>query len=179
MPRRLSWIFITLLVAVWATVPIAAWAFDVYAFIRLQNSGDLPGEQETGNPDKEGGIRLSSVSYGVESAIDATTGLPSGKRQHKPITATKPIDKASPLLFRALTTNEPIESAAFKFFRPNQKTGADELYYTITIQDGVVGSFLQAGGVTDELESFKFYFQKIFLESADGTIAEDSWSSNR
>lgn len=39
-------------------------------------------------------------------ARDAASGLPTGKRQHKPIQITKQVDKSSPLIMSALVNNE-------------------------------------------------------------------------
>jgi type VI protein secretion system component Hcp len=48
-------------------------------------------------------IELQSWSFGaaqagVASPRDAASGLPTGKRQHKPMTVTKPIETSAPLL---------------------------------------------------------------------------------
>jgi hypothetical protein len=37
---------------------------------------------------------------GIVSPRDSASGLPTGKRQHKPIVITKELDKSSPLLFQ-------------------------------------------------------------------------------
>ena len=41
---------------------------------------------------------------------DAASGLPTGKRQHKPITITKPVDKASPKLAEAVVKGKVFKS---------------------------------------------------------------------
>jgi type VI protein secretion system component Hcp len=43
---------------------------------------------------------------------DAASGLPTGKRQHKPISITKELDKSTPLLMQALCTNENVTENA-------------------------------------------------------------------
>jgi len=40
----------------------------------------------------------STVKQTITTPRDAASGLPTGKRQHKPVSLTKPIDKASPKL---------------------------------------------------------------------------------
>lgn len=46
--------------------------------------------------------RLLEVKQGrtrwISQPRDAASGLPTGKRQHKPVTVTKPLDKASPMM---------------------------------------------------------------------------------
>ena len=41
---------------------------------------------------------LASLFFGGLCQADSASGLPTGKRQHKPITVTKPVDKATPIL---------------------------------------------------------------------------------
>jgi len=58
---------------------------------------------EAVDKDHKGWIDVLSVSglAPQKSTRDAASGLPTGKRQHKPVTITKPIDKSSPLLARS------------------------------------------------------------------------------
>jgi|ETNmetMinimDraft_22_1059887.scaffolds.fasta_scaffold00914_6 type VI secretion system Hcp family effector len=56
----------------------------------------IPGESK--DKEHKGWIDVLSVS-GLPR--DAASGLPTGKRQHKPISITKPVDKATPILARS------------------------------------------------------------------------------
>jgi type VI protein secretion system component Hcp len=56
-------------------------------------------EGESRDSEHKGWIDLQSVSMGVSR--DAASGMATGKRQHKPLTITKEIDKSSPMLMRA------------------------------------------------------------------------------
>lgn len=50
----------------------------------------------------EKGVAVSSstaLSHSIKSPRDAASGLATGKRQHKPMTITKQLDKSSPQLF--------------------------------------------------------------------------------
>ncbi len=49
-------------------------------------------------------IDVLSTDWGIAMERDAASGLPTGKRQHKPVSVTKPLDKASPKLMEAITT---------------------------------------------------------------------------
>lgn len=51
--------------------------------------------------DEKGTAVSSSVelSQAIVSPRDAASGLPTGKRQHKPMTITKSVDKATPVLY--------------------------------------------------------------------------------
>ena len=54
------------------------------------------------------GVAVSSsvgLSHAVISPRDAASGLPTGKRQHKPMVISKEIDKSSPLLYKLVVTD--------------------------------------------------------------------------
>ncbi|HLS99126.1 MAG: type VI secretion system tube protein Hcp [Porticoccaceae bacterium] len=70
-------------------------------------------EGESRDKDHKGWIDLLSVSA-VVSPRDAASGLPTGKRQHKPVTVTKPIDKASPVLAKALAEGKHLTNVQVK-----------------------------------------------------------------
>lgn len=62
------------------------------------------------------GVAVSSsvaLSHSVVSPRDAASGLPTGKRQHKPMTITKELDKSSPQLF-SLVVTEPGSSVTIQ-----------------------------------------------------------------
>lgn len=64
---------------------------------------------ESRDKDHKGWIEITSVSQGM-AARDAASGMATGKRQHKPVTITKPIDKASPVLAKALASGSPLSN---------------------------------------------------------------------
>jgi type VI secretion system secreted protein Hcp len=51
-------------------------------------------------------IVITGLSHEIVSPRDPASGLPTGKRQHKPLTITKEIDRSTPLFLNALVTNE-------------------------------------------------------------------------
>ena len=51
---------------------------------------------------------ISSYSHEIVSPRDAASGQATGKRQHKPLTIRKEIDKSTPLLMRAIFTNQTL-----------------------------------------------------------------------
>jgi hypothetical protein len=53
----------------------------------------------------------ATASQAATSPRDPASGVPTGKRQHKPITITKTVDKASPALMKAATAGTPIPKA--------------------------------------------------------------------
>lgn len=73
--------------------------------------------------DLEDTLRAAAAAPSGEivSPRDAASGLPTGKRQHKPFTIVKTIDKATPLLAKAFEDKEALPEATLIIF--NEKPG--------------------------------------------------------
>jgi type VI secretion system secreted protein Hcp len=131
------------------------------------------------------GLRFSSQ---VTSPRDVATGLPSGKRQHSPITFTKMWGPASPQIFQACVTNEVLPTVKFEFWRAIPG-GKEVIYQTITLTNASISSVrryigVAAGGDPPDpraLEDVSFTFQKIEIQdnAMGGTAAMDDWAAAR
>jgi type VI secretion system secreted protein Hcp len=107
------------------------------------------------------------------------SGLPSGKRQHKPFVITKTLDKSSPVLLKACATGTHFPELRLDAFRTRQ--GRSELYLTITLEDVMVGTFQTSGGAAtgasvapEEQEHIAFTFTKTTFNYRDfGVVIED------
>jgi type VI secretion system secreted protein Hcp len=152
-------------------------ATSAYLTVHLQTQGDIKGgATEKG---REGSIPLISVAHDVETARDPASGLPTGKRVHKPITIVKVIDQASPQLLRALVSNEALASVRIEFWRPVPEAAAP--YFIITLTNAVVAGIALAPSSEDgshEYEQVQFTYQKItWTYPETGDSAEDDWSA--
>jgi type VI secretion system Hcp family effector len=105
-------------------------------------------------------------------------------KQHDVITITREKDEASPLLLKALSTNEVLTQVSFKVFKP----GDPLKYKTITLTNATITKINpikgRTGGAqndTHELEEISFTFQKItYTNVSGGKSATDDWdASNR
>jgi type VI secretion system secreted protein Hcp len=151
------------------------------------NGSDIQGESSQTSLDRENSIECTALLHEVVTAREAGSGRATGRRQYKPLMIRKRIDKASPLIAKALTKNEVIEGV-FKFFRPNPTgDGTTEQFYTITIKEGRVASQKQylpdtivpATSTEPPLEEVTFVFGVISMAFTDGGIEhEDHWSTN-
>jgi type VI secretion system secreted protein Hcp len=112
---------------------------------------------------------ISGYSHEVVSPRDPASGLPTGKRQHKPLTITKEIDKATPLLMRAIFTNQTLPIVQMSL------NGADgKVVATVKLTNASVSDHLQQGST----ETVSFTYQKITWTWVDGGItAEDDWEA--
>jgi len=109
------------------------------------------------------------IGHEIVSPRDAASGLPTGKRQHKPFVITKELDKSTPLLLSALITNENLTTAKFAV-----ADGTSNTVMTIVLQNASVASRTQVGNT----EEISFTYHTITWTWLNGGItAQDDWEA--
>ncbi|MDQ2999700.1 MAG: Hcp family type VI secretion system effector [Fibrobacterota bacterium] len=158
-------------------------ALNAYLKLKGQKSGEIKGSVT--QKGREGKIMVIAVSHDILSPRDAASGLPTGKRMHKPFIITKELDKSSPLLYNVLVNNETIQEWELQFWTPSA-TGAEKQHYTIKLTNANVASidFRMANNKHPDMMKFSEYeevaftYQKIEWTWVDGGItAMDDWES--
>jgi type VI secretion system secreted protein Hcp len=150
------------------------------------------GVQIQGEPIRKGGGRTASgievvkFEHSGRSKRDAASGAATGRRRYEPITIRKRLDKATPLLAKALALNERIDGT-FKFYRPAPGgDGTTEQFYTIEISNGQVDSIRQyvedclnpTSSAAPPMEEVAFTFETITWTFEDGGVTHtDSWEN--
>ena len=145
----------------------------------IKGSGDIsPHEDE---------IEVWGWNHEVISPRDAASGLPTGKRQHKPFIVTKAIDVASPLLMNVLTNNENITELKLQCYRPSS-SGAEEHFFTIELTNANIAG-VRMESLNNKYpenmnhaprETISFTYQKVMWTFEDGGVsAEDDWKVQR
>ena len=152
------------------------------------NGADIKGESTQVSLGRGDSIECLFFESGVRTAREAGSGMATGRRQYEPLLIRKRIDKATPLIAKAMVENSKIEGT-FKFFRPNPTgDGTTEQFYTIQIKNGRVASQRQwvpdtivpASSMEPPLEEVAFVFHTISWTYTNGGIThEDTWDSNR
>ena len=163
-------------------------ALNAYLKLKGQRQGELKGSVT--QKGRENKILVVAVSHEIISPRDAASGLPTGKRMHKPFVITKELDKSSPLLYNALTTNENISEWELQFWTPQIKAGtgvgSEVQHYTVKLTNANIASvaFRMANNKHPELMKFSEYeevaftYQKIEWTWNDGGItAGDDWEA--
>jgi len=163
-------------------------ALNAYLNLKGQKQGDIKGSVT--QKGREGKIMVIAVSHEIVSPRDPASGLPTGKRQHKPLVITKELDKSSPLLQSVLTQNENIPSWMLEFWTPQlsaqQGVGAEKQHYTIELVNANIASiaFRMLNNKNPELtryteyEEIAFTYQKITWTWKEGGItAHDDWET--
>ena len=163
-------------------------ALNAYLSLKGQKSGEIKGS--TTQKGREGKIMVIAVTHEVTSPRDPASGLPTGKRMHKPFVITKELDKSTPLLQNLLVNNENVSEWKLEFYRPQITAGtgmgAETLAYTVTLTNANIASihFRMANNKNPELtryaeyEEIAFTYQKIEWTWVDGGVtANDDWES--
>jgi type VI secretion system secreted protein Hcp len=116
----------------------ATMARTAYVTITGARQGPIKGEvTATG---REGSIPLITLTSQIATPFDQASGAVTGRRQHRPIVITKPLDQATPKLYDALIKNEVLTDVTIKFWRPaadragaGAGVGAEQQYFTIAL----------------------------------------------
>jgi len=113
-------------------------------------------------------IDVTAVSHEIVSPRDPASGLPTGKRQHKPISITTEWGASTPLFINALTNNETLTSVLIGLLRNGKQVA------TIQLTNASVSQFDQHG----ENVTLQFTYQKITWTWVDGGVtAQDDWEA--
>ena len=163
-------------------------ALQAYLNLKGQKQGDMKGSVT--QKGREGKIAIIAVSHEIISPRDPASGLPTGKRMHKPFVVTKELDKSSPLLYNALVNNENVSEWELQFWTPQikatQGVGTEVNHYTVRLYNANIASinFRMANNKHPELMKFAEYeevaftYQKIeWTWNEGGITAQDDWES--
>jgi len=138
-------------------------AIDAYMTIKTSRQGAIKGE---GTSDQ---IHLISVTRDTPMQM----AHPIGRRMHSTITITKEIDRASPMLARALSTNEVLSEVVINF---NGASGAAKTAQRIVLTNANIVSVRKAGS----REMITLDYQAINVTWTDGgKTAADDWDTPR
>ena len=158
-------------------------ALNAYLMMTGQASGQVKGSVT--QKGREDSIMVVAFNHEILSPRDAASGLPTGKRQHKPIRIQCEIDKATPIMYNILTKNENITEWELKFWRPSQ-TGAEQQFYSVKLTNANIAR-IEADTANNKIPelmrlpdmiTYEFTYQKIEWTWNDGGItAEDDWES--
>jgi type VI secretion system secreted protein Hcp len=159
-----------------------------YMHAKGQKSGDIKGSIT--QKGREGSIGVIAYHHSIVKPTDPHSGLPTGQRMHKPFTVVKNTDKATPVLYNVLCTNEDLIEVSIDFWKPQIRAGAgvgsEVQYYTVKLTNANIASITSmmpnvedpAQQKFDLQEEIAFTYQKIEWIWRDGNIvASDDWEA--
>lgn len=159
--------------------------FDVNKFLKLQGKiqGIIKGSVTL--PGKEDSISVISISHELFSPRDPQSGLPTGQRMHKPLAIVKQIDRSTPLLYRAIGTNELITTFNLAFY-VTPPGGQEVKQFTIDLVNASLASINQvkqnSNSTPDlmkfaEYEEVAFTYEKITWTWGNLSTYQDTWGT--
>jgi type VI secretion system secreted protein Hcp len=163
-------------------------ALNAYLRLKGQKQGDIKGSVI--QKGREDSMMVIAVSHSIISPRDAASGLPTGKRMHKPFVITKELDKSSPLLYNILVNNENITTWKLEHWTPQTDqrtgTGTEIQHFTIELENANIASidYRMANNKHPDLMKFaeyedvSFTYEKItWTWMKGGIMSSDSWLS--
>ncbi|HLA64738.1 MAG TPA: type VI secretion system tube protein TssD [Rhodothermales bacterium] len=129
---------------------------------------------------------IVEVHHTVHKPTDTQSGRPTGARVHGAIKILKRIDKATPLLYKALTQNQNLPKLELKWYRPDPAgNGEIQHFYTIEFSDALVSkqeawlpnTMVPEQAMFSPMEWVEFNYRTIIWRYEDGGIEhEDAWT---
>jgi type VI secretion system secreted protein Hcp len=160
-------------------------ALNAYVSIVAQKQGPILGSVT--QKGRENRILVFSAIHEIVCPRDPASGLPTGKRTHKPFMILKELDRATPLLFSILCNNENIASIELQFWQPSP-TGAERQHFTVRLTNANISSIhfkmpnnrsARLARLT-EYEEVCFTYQRIEWTWNEGRlVADDDWETPR
>ena len=160
-------------------------ALNAYLTLKGQKQGEIHGGVT--QKGRENSILVHGFDNQIIEPTDAASGLPTGKRLHKPLAIVKEVDQSSPKLWTALVTNENLTSWILKFWAADLiHAGAEKQIYTVTLTNARIISIREfmsdnqdpAQAKLPLQEQVSFTHQKIEWVWMDPTIAaSDDWEN--
>jgi type VI secretion system secreted protein Hcp len=161
-------------------------ALNAYLKLVGQKTGAIEGSVT--QKGREGKIMVIAASHDIATPRDAASGLPTGRRMHKPFVITKEVDRASVSLHQLQRDNEVCREWELQFWTPQLRaatgTGAEVQYFTITLSNASVTEInMQMPNTRHpdlmKLETFEevaFNYESIQWTWNDGGLtASDDW----
>ena len=160
-------------------------ALAAYLSLTAERQGPIRGSVT--QKGREGKILIISARHEIVSPRAPRSGLPSGKRMHKPLLLLKELDRSSPLLYAILCTNENIPEARLDFWTATA-TGQEKQHFTIRLTNANISSIaLKMANIRNpklvrlcEYEELAFTYEKIeWTWNEGGITAIDDWEAPR
>jgi type VI secretion system secreted protein Hcp len=138
----------------------------------------IQGDSTLSSLDRANTIEVLSLSQPLQLSFDRATLLPNGRRFYSPLSFTKRIDKATPLLRQALVTNQVLY-AEFRWYRPSPSgDGSTQMFFKLIVELAHLSkAVLQlpdglnpAAAALPPMESLELIYRKATWQYEDGGI---------
>ncbi|MCG8669047.1 MAG: type VI secretion system tube protein Hcp [Pseudomonadales bacterium] len=138
-----------------ATTSFAAYEF----YIKIEGSEQGLFTEATKEPHVDW-INVLAVHIDSSITTDTTSGSASGKPQHEAITIAKEWDMSSPMIMKALRTNENLPFVEISAYKVDE-TGYRSHYYTIELTNATISSINSRSVGNKAVDKIGFNFERI------------------
>ena len=158
-------------------------AMTSYLKLEGKNQGALEGDCTQKGHEKW--ILVYQIEHSIEIPRDTHTGLPTGQRIHNPLTITKKIDPASPLLYQACASGEQMKTFMLDYHQISEK-GQEVLYFQVQLENAIIVkirhykplTFLEENKPYHDMEEVSFTYEKItWSHKVANKEAIDDWKA--
>lgn len=156
----------------------------MWMVVKGQKSGEIKGG--AGSKGNEGKIEIAGLNSEVMSPRDPQSGLPTGRRLHKPLYVAYKLDKSVPLMWNVLCTNENLSSVTIDVWQSSHKgsqshSAGQGLQKTYEIKLTNANAAMMEQQTIENGQVFViigFTYQKIEWTWIDGGLsANDDWEA--
>lgn len=100
------------------------------------NGTNIPGDNSFTTLERANTIEVLALEQQLARAFDRATLVPTGRRFYAPLKFSKRLDRATPLLRKALNQNEVV-AGQFRWFRPSPSgDGTTDAFFTLAFTGG-------------------------------------------
>jgi type VI secretion system secreted protein Hcp len=149
-------------------------ALNAYLKLKGVKQGDIKGSVV--QKGREGAIKVISFNHEIVSPRDPASGLPTGKRQHKPLMLTVEVDRSTPQLISAMVNNEKLGEFSIDVGAP----GSGATQYRVKLTNASISAFEFVTLADKDTTALRlsFTYQKIeWTWVPDGIMAMDDWEA--
>jgi type VI secretion system secreted protein Hcp len=149
---------------------------NVQIYMQVKANGSEVKGSSVDTKNHDGWCDVIGMQYGLARATDRTNNQATGKAYQEAFTVYKPTDKATPLLFKAMTDNDTID-VVLKYYRDDPKDGKRKHFFSIELTKGRITGFQTeasvkegAGSTNPYVDRLEFVGTEIKLVHVDGGL---------
>ncbi|HYV91765.1 MAG TPA: type VI secretion system tube protein TssD [Chitinophagales bacterium] len=132
------------------------------AYLRIIGTKQGSVKGSVASKEHAGQIMVIAFDHEIDSPRDAGTGQAIGKRIHKPLMITKPVDASTPVLYEMLVTSEIIKVCDILFWQ-QKPDGKESLIYTLKLSDVSISEIHSVLRDTQASSATPFFVDNVFF----------------
>lgn len=154
-----------------STLATSAAAESIYAFVKGAKQGVLRGEVTYKG--HEGSTKVTKLTHTIDVPMDPVSGLPTGRRIHRPFTLTHSLGAMAVQLLAAESMNENLPEVIVQIW-DTDPSGREVLATNIKLTNAIIASIstkaAPQGNALEVVQEVSFTYQKIEVTDVRSNI---------